>query len=100
MSLLATLLVLVVLARLLGKLCARYGQPEIVGEILAGVLLGPSVLNLVTPNPALSGIADLAVFLVILAAGLEMRFSDIFDAMRGRGLVLALLAFLIPFLSA
>lgn len=100
MSLLTTLLVLVVVARLFGRLFGRYNQPEIVGEILAGVLLGPSLLNLIYPNQALAGIADLAVFLVIMAAGLEMRFSDIFGAMRGRGLVLAGLSFLIPFLSA
>lgn len=100
MSLLSTLLVLVVVARLFGKLCAKYNQPEVVGEILAGVLLGPSVLNLVYPDRQLSGIADLAVFLVILAAGLEMRFSDIMTAMRGRGLLLALLSFVLPFLSA
>jgi Kef-type K+ transport system membrane component KefB len=100
MSLLTTLLVLVVAARLFGRLFGRYNQPEIVGEILAGVLLGPSLLNLIYPNQALAGIADLAVFLVIMAAGLEMRFSDIFSAMRGRGLVLAALSFLIPFFSA
>ncbi len=100
MSLLTTLLVLVVVARLFGKLFAKYNQPEVVGEILAGVLLGPSVLNLIYPGRQLSGIADLAVFLVILAAGLEMRFSDIFSAMRGRGLLLAAISFLIPFLGA
>ncbi|MBK6638078.1 MAG: cation:proton antiporter [Rhodocyclaceae bacterium] len=100
MSLLTTLLVLVVVARLFGKLFAKYNQPEVVGEILAGVLLGPSVLNLIYPDRQLAGIADLAVFLVILAAGLEMRFSDIFSAMRGRGLALAAFSFFVPFLGA
>jgi Kef-type K+ transport system membrane component KefB len=100
MSLLSTLLILVVVARLFGKLFAKYKQPEVVGEILAGILLGPSILNLIYPDRQLGGIADLAVFLVILAAGLEMRFSDIMAAMRGRGLLLALLSFLIPFLGA
>ncbi len=100
MSLLTTLLVLVVVARLFGKLFAKYNQPEVVGEILAGVLLGPSVLNQIYPDRQLAGIADLAVFLVILAAGLEMRFSDIFSAMRGRGLALAAISFFVPFLGA
>jgi Kef-type K+ transport system membrane component KefB len=99
MSLLSTLLVVVVAARLLGRLFARYNQPEMVGEILAGILLGPAVFGLVQPSPALAGISELAVFLVILAAGLEMRFDEIIGAMRGRGFLLAAIAFLVPFLG-
>ena len=97
MQILTSLLVLIVLARVLGHLFARWGQPAIVGEMLAGILLGPSVLGLVAPSPALSGIASLAIFLVILAAGLEMSFHEIARAMRGRGLLVALIAFALPF---
>lgn len=97
MSLLASLLLLIVAARLLGKLFGRYGHPELIGEILAGVLLGPALLGLIKPNPALAGVAELAVFLIILSAGLEMRFNDIVAAMRGRGMALALISFVLPF---
>lgn len=99
MSLLSTLLLLIVLSRLLGGLATRLGQPAMVGEIAAGVLLGPAVLNIVQPNPSLAGISELAVFLIILSAGLEIRFSDIFGAMRGRGLLVALIGFVLPFVS-
>lgn len=97
MSLLASLLVLIVVARLVGRLFARYNQPELIGEILAGILLGPAVLGLIHPNAALAGVTELAVFLIILNVGLEMRFSDIVQAMRGRGLLLAGLGFALPF---
>lgn len=97
MSLLASLLLLIVVARLFGRLFARYNQPEMIGEILAGVLLGPALLDLIHPNAALAAVSELAVFLIILNAGLEMRFSEIFGAMRGRGMLLALIGFLIPF---
>lgn len=99
MSLLSSLLVLIVAARLLGRLFARYKQPEMIGEILAGIVLGPALLNLIAPNAALSGVTELAIFLIILNAGLEIRFADILDAMRGRGLLLAVLSFLIPFIG-
>ena len=99
MSLLASLLVLIVVARLFGRLFARYNQPELIGEILAGILLGPALLNLIQPNTALAGVTELAVFLIILNAGLEMKFSDIFDAMKGRGMILAALSFMIPFIG-
>jgi Kef-type K+ transport system membrane component KefB len=93
MPLLTSLLVLIVTARLLGGLFARYKQPPIVGEMIAGVLLGPTVLNFVQDTPALDGISNLAVFLVVLTAGLEMDFKEVLRAMTGKGLVIALLGF-------
>ncbi|TAH50643.1 MAG: cation:proton antiporter [Betaproteobacteria bacterium] len=99
MSLLSSLLMLIVAARLLGGLSARLGQPAMVGEILAGVLLGPAVLNIIHPNPSLAGVSELAVFLIILSAGLEIRFSDIFGAMRGRGMLVAVVGFALPFVA-
>lgn len=96
-SLLTSLLLLIVLARLLGGLASRLGQPEVIGEILAGVVLGPAVLDVIQPSAALSGIAELAVFLVILSVGLEMRFESVVGAMKGRGLSLAALGFMLPF---
>jgi Kef-type K+ transport system membrane component KefB len=96
MSLLTSLLVLIVVARLLGQIFQRFNQPAIVGEMLAGVLLGPSVLNLIKANAALSGISELAIFLVVLSAGLEMNFKDILNALCGRGVVIAVLGFIIP----
>jgi len=97
MQILTSLLTLIVLARVLGHLFTRWGQPAIVGEMMAGILLGPAILGLVEPNPALSGIASLAIFLVVLDAGLEMSFLDVQAAMRGRGFIVAMIAFFLPF---
>jgi Kef-type K+ transport system membrane component KefB len=47
MSLLSSLLLLILVARLFGRLFARYNQPEMIGEIMAGVLLGPAILGLI-----------------------------------------------------
>lgn len=96
MPLLTSLLILIVTARLLGQVFNRFSQPAIIGEMLAGVLLGPSLLNLITPSPALSGISEFAVFLIVLSAGLEMNFKEVIDSMRGKGAVIALLGFLLP----
>lgn len=41
---------LLVVARLLGQLCRRFGQPSVVGELTAGVILGPSILGRVAPG--------------------------------------------------
>lgn len=99
MPLLTSLLILLVSARLLGGLFAKYKQPAIVGEIAAGIVLGPAVLNLVHATPALQGISDLAMFLVVSSAGLEMNLKDVVKTIRGKGLVIAFLGFFIPFLA-
>lgn len=96
MPLLTNLLILIVAARLLGQIFKRFNQPAIVGEMLAGVLLGPSVLKLIEADAALSGIAEFAVFLIVLSAGLEMNLKDILNSLRGKGLVIAVLGFVIP----
>jgi Kef-type K+ transport system membrane component KefB len=99
MSLLSSLLLLILAARILGELFKRMGQPALLGEILAGIFIGPSVLNLVAATPALSGISDLAMFLIILSAGLEMEFTKVIGSFRGKGLVVALLGFVVPLAS-
>lgn len=96
MPLLTSLLILIVVARLLGRIFQRLNQPAIVGEMLAGVLLGPSVLDLIHAGAALSGIAEFAVFLVVLSAGLEMNFQDVLNTLRGRGVIIALLGLVLP----
>lgn len=99
MHLLTNLLLLIVVARLLGQVFARFQQPAIVGEMLAGILLGPSVLGLVHASAPLSGISELAVFLVVLSAGLEMNFRDVLAVFKSRGIVVAVMGFAIPFVS-
>lgn len=99
MPLLTSLLILIVVARLLGRVFERIGQPAIVGEMLGGVLLGPSVLGFIHAGPALAGISELAVFLVVLSAGLEMNFQDVVDSLKGRSAWIAVIGFVLPLLS-
>ncbi|MGH7735620.1 MAG: cation:proton antiporter, partial [Gemmatimonadales bacterium] len=76
------LLVLLAVARVLGTLCRRIGQPAVVGQLLAGVVLGPSVLgrcwpaagHLIAPTSAaeaapVNAVAWLGVALLLVLAG-------------------------------
>ncbi len=96
MPLLTSVLLLIVVARVLGQIMIRFKQPAIVGEMLAGVILGPSIFGYVHASEPLHGIAELAIFLVVLSAGLEMNFDDVVKALRGKGVVIGLLGFAIP----
>jgi len=70
-------LFLVLLAAKVGdEIFKRIGQPAIVGEILAGVVIGPSVLGIVEPGEVLEVFAELGVIFLLFWVGLETRISE------------------------
>src|SRR3954447_2711250 len=85
------LAVIMVLARLVGRLAVRLGQPAVIGEIIAGILLGPTLLGALPGNldmllfpadvrPFLNVLAQLGLVLFMFLVGLEVDLSFI----RGR----------------
>lgn len=70
------LFVILLAAKLGDELFKRLGQPGIVGEILAGVLIGPSVLGWVAPEEVFQVFAELGVVFLLFWVGLETRLSD------------------------
>ena len=64
--LLAVLVALLLAAKLLGVLAQKIGQPAVVGELIAGVLLGKSVLGLLNPaDPVILAFAELGVLVLL-----------------------------------
>lgn len=92
------LLLLVVFgtAKLFANICERLGQPGIVGEIVAGVVLGPSVLDWVRPNDVLAALAEMGVIFLLFRVGLEVRASDLMRV-GGTALLIASLGVALPF---
>lgn len=89
-TLLTQIVVVVVAARLCGRLSARIGQPKVIGEIVAGILLGPSLLGWAAPGISLSLfppgslatlklLAEVGVVLFMFVVGLELDL----DGLRG-----------------
>lgn len=95
----ANLLLLLVLARFFGEIMERFKQPAMIGEILAGVLLGPTILNFIHRTEELKVISELGVFLLVIIAGLEINLDEIVKSMKGRNIVISVLAFFIPILA-
>jgi Kef-type K+ transport system membrane component KefB len=94
---------IVALARVLGSLVARIGQPRVVGEILAGVLLGPTLLGSdlsffiapVEARPIIGAIATLALIMFMFLAGLEYDPSVI-KGRAGQAGILAVSSVAVP----
>lgn len=94
-QLFVSIVIILVAARILGEVFQRIKQPPLVGEILAGVVIGPSVFAFVTPTADLRVISDLAVFFLMFLTGLEMNPKEIRKAGKS-AIVISLLAFFIP----
>lgn len=86
--LLVQLLVVIALAQLAGRVCRRIGQPAVVGEIITGILLGPSLLGLLMPGTfafmfpanslgALSLLSQVGVCLFMFVMGMELDVRQV-----------------------
>jgi len=95
--LLLAVVVVVLAVQGVGWVLARLGQPRVIGEILAGILLGPSLLGVVAPNvlayvfpaPVIGGLQVLAQFGLVLFMFLVGLHLDIAAVRRSRGTVAA-----------
>jgi Kef-type K+ transport system membrane component KefB len=65
-------------AKLLAEVAIALRQPGIVGEICAGILIGPSVLNWCQPSEILHFLSDLGVLFLLFLVGLEVKPSALF----------------------
>jgi len=74
---LVDILVVLLAAKLAAEIAERVRIPAVVGEILAGILIGPSVLTLVGHDVTLEVLAELGVILLLLEVGLELSLADL-----------------------
>ena len=96
MPLIESILLLLVVSRIAGEIAERYRQPSMIGEIVAGILLGPSVFALITMTPQLKAIAELGVLLLVFLAGMEIDLHDLRTAMQGRRIWIGIMGFAVP----
>lgn len=104
MELFYILLVLLIATRVGGEIALRLGQPALIGNLVAGIALGMVVkhfdqslpiLSELTVNPVFTGIVDLAVFFLMLLAGMEMRPRELLEG-SGKAFAVALGGMLVP----
>ncbi len=65
------------LGRLFGEISEYFGIPAVLGEILVGLILGPSLLGVVPPDQTLKLLAELGIILLLFQIGLEADFDQI-----------------------
>ena len=83
-------------AKILGILFRKLKQPSLGGEILAGVILGPTLFGIVQISDGLELISTIAIFFVMLFIGLEMNLSEIRKTGKS-ALLISITSLVIPF---
>ena len=71
------LAVILLCTKVLGLATKRVQMPQVVGSLLAGLLLGPSMLGLLTETEFLSNVAELGVIVLMFCAGLETDIKEL-----------------------
>ncbi|HUQ24899.1 MAG TPA: cation:proton antiporter [Burkholderiales bacterium] len=102
------LLVIIAVSRLVGKLFTRIGLPEVVGEMTAGILLGPSLFGLLAPTAfafifppdslgALKLLAQVGICLFMFAVGMEVNLQQVRSSAR-TAVAVSQASIVVPFL--
>jgi len=96
-AVLTALVAIFVATKVLGEVAQRFGQPAVLGELIAGVLLGGSVLGIVDPNdPIIAAMAEIGVLILLFAIGLETELAALVRV-GSAATVVALVGVLVPF---
>jgi Kef-type K+ transport system membrane component KefB len=95
---LLTLFIMLAAAKFMAELFERLRQPAVAGEIMAGILIGPSLLNFVAPTEITSILAEIGVIFLLFNVGLETKPAAIFKVGKSAAMV-AVLGVVLPFVA-
>src|SRR3984893_855286 len=95
-QLLLQFLVIFVSAKVAGELFERVRLPPVLGEILAGIALGPFALGWINPSDTIHSVAEIGAIFVLFSAGLETSPQDLIRVGR-KALLVAVAGVVVPF---
>ena len=91
-----TLAIILIAARLFSEIAGRHGVPSVIGELLAGLLVGPSLLGWVSPDATMALLAEIGIILLLFEVGMD---TDLFRLAKSgmKPIVVAIVGFVLPF---
>lgn len=95
-SVLLSLLLILVTARILGEVASLLGAPSVIGELSAGILIGPSVLGWVSVNDIIHTLSEIGVILLLFDVGRETDIEKLIQTGKS-AFIVALGGFIAPF---
>nr|CCC57626.1 CPA2 family monovalent cation:proton (H+) antiporter-2 [Weissella thailandensis fsh4-2] len=97
MGIVMQLIILIVGTFIMGRIGQKLGFAEVVGQLIAGIILGPALLNLVTTGEVISSLSELGVLLLMFTAGLETDIGQLRRNLTGATLT-AVMGVVVPLL--
>lgn len=92
------ILIVLAAAVLIGEVFEQLRLPSVAGELLSGMILGPTVLNVLSTNEQVQAVSSVALFFIIFLIGFEMNTATVRKHIS-HGIVLTGTAFLLPMLA-
>ncbi len=89
------LAIIILAAKVCGIFAKKLKAPQVVGEIIAGLLIGPSILGLVEQSDILAAMAEIGVVLLMFGAGLETNFKELLKT-GPKALLIAIVGVFVP----
>lgn len=90
------LAIVLIAARLLSEAAARFGIPSVIGELLAGLLIGPSLLGWVSPDTTMKLLAEIGIILLLFEVGMDTNLSRLARS-GSKPYIVAVVGFTLPF---
>ncbi|MDP5069545.1 MAG: cation:proton antiporter [Congregibacter sp.] len=90
------LAIILVAARAASTIASRFGAPSVIGELVAGIILGPSLLGWLEPTELIRLLAELGIILLLFEVGVDTDLSRLAES-GWRSVTVALGGFFLPF---
>jgi Kef-type K+ transport system membrane component KefB len=88
--------IILIAARVFGEFAAYFLVPAVIGELIAGVILGPTLFGFIEPHGVIRILAEVGIILLLFEIGLETNIGDLLDAGK-KSIVVAVGGFVLPF---
>jgi len=85
-------------ARIMGELAAYLGAPSVIGEIVAGIILGPTLLGFVEAEGLIWVLAEIGIILLLFQIGLETDIGELASS-GAKSVIVAIAGFVLPFIT-
>jgi Kef-type K+ transport system membrane component KefB len=95
-QLIINIVLILTVAWILGSIFARFGLPVILGELLAGLILGPPLLGIITASEPIELMAEFGIFFLMFYVGMEMDPKELLEHLKP-SLIVAVGGFVLPF---
>lgn len=87
---------ILIVARVFAEVAAHFGAPSVIGELFAGIILGPTFFGLIEPHAMIRVLAEIGIIMLLFQIGLETHIQDLVNAGK-KSIIVAAGGFVLPF---